>query len=117
MATIAVANTLDDSGEAIVDLDAAGTQLVDASNLFYNTGNEVIVCSNASAGVRTLTVIGQRDPFGVLASNLACAIPAGKIGFIGFLNPAIYNAGGLVSFTVDAVATTKLAILRLRKIR
>ncbi len=120
MATIAVADTLDDFGERIVDLDGAGTQLVDTSNQFYNSGSEVIVCSNASGGNRVLTVKAQPDPYGrggATVGDLVNTIPAGKVGFVGFLNPASFNAGGMCTFTVDAVATTKVAILRLRKIR
>lgn len=120
MATLAVASTLDDSGNKILDLDGAGTQLVDSSNDFFNSGNEVIVCSNASAGVRTLTIKGQPDPYGRGGStvgDIACAIVAGKIMMSSLLNPAMFNSGGKCTFTVDAVATTKVAIVRLRKLR
>lgn len=120
MATLAITDTLDDSGERILDIQAAAVQLVDASNQFYNSGNEIIVCDNQSAGSRVLTVKGQPDPYGRGGSgvgDVVMTIPTLKVGMTGFFNPASFNNGGILTFTVDAVLTTKVAILRLRKLR
>lgn len=117
MATLNPADTLDDSGDSIVDIDAALAAAADLSNDFFNHGDQIIVCSNASAGVRTLTVTGRRDPYGALVDNLVVAIPAGKIGMTSFLNPAMYNSGAKCTFTLDATATTKIGIIKLRKLR
>lgn len=120
MATLTPFNQLDDYGERILDLDGALAAAVDTTNDFFNSGNEQIVVSNASAGVRTLTVKAQPDPFGrggATIGDLVAAIPAGKIGVTSFLNPAMYNAGGKCTFTLDAVATTKHGILRFAKNR
>lgn len=115
MATLTPFITLDDYGESIVDIDGALAAAVDTTNDFFNSGMEQIVVSNASAGVRTLTVKAQPDPFGrggATVGDIAIAIPAGKIGMSSLLNPAMYNAGGKCQFTLDAVATTKHGILR-----
>lgn len=121
MATLTPFDTLDDFGEKIVDLDGALAAAVDTTNDFFNTGSEMIVVSNASAGNRVVTVKSQPDPFGRGGSgvgDLVITIPAGKMGISGFLNPASYNGGsGKCQFTLDAIATTKIGVLRLRKIR
>ena len=117
MATLTPFDTLDDFGEKIVDIDAALAAAADVSNDFYNHGNQVIIVSNASAGVRNVSVVARADPYGVTGSNLAIAIPAGKIGMTGFLNPAIYNSGAKCTFTLDATATTKIGVLTIRKVR
>ncbi len=122
MATLAVsaANDMNDSGDSIVDMAAAGTQLADLSNDFFNSGNEIIVCDNQSVGNRVLTIKGQPDPFGRGGSgvgDITITIPTLKVGCSSFLNPAMFNSGGKCTFTVDATTTTKVAIVRLRKIR
>lgn len=111
---------LDDKGQTYTDLVAQLVAAVDLSNDFYNDGNCVIVVSNASAGVRVLTVKSQPDPFGrggVAADDIVTNIPAGKVGFTSFLNPASFNSGGKATFTLDATATTTIGVLRLRKLR
>lgn len=114
--------TLLDIGRGVLDLDAALTQATFADLVFYNDGNVVLFISNASAGVRTVTVKSQQDPFsrGGAAdtqNDEVIAITAGKIGFIPFMNPAMFNLGGMVTVTLDAVATTKVGIYRLTKAR
>ena len=118
MTTLAPADTLNDSpGDSIVDIDGALAAATETSNDFYNHGDQILVVSNASAGNRVVTVIGRPDPYGVTADNLVVTIPAGKIGMTGFLNPAVFNSGGKCSYTLDATATTKHGIIKLRKIR
>ena len=117
MATLNPADTLDDFGEKIADLDGALTAAVDTSNDFFNHGDQMLVVSNASAGNRVVTFTARADPYNVTGSALVITIPAGKIGVSGFMNPAIWNSGGKCTFTLDAVAPTQIGILKLRKIR
>lgn len=120
MATLVPASTLNDSGGKIVDLDGALAAATATSNDFFNSGNEIYVVSNASAGVRNVTVVAQPDPYGrggATVGDIAIAIPAGKIGITSLLNPASFNAGGKCTVTLDATATTKHGIIRFLKLR
>jgi hypothetical protein len=120
MATLNPANTLDDFGEAITDLDAALAAAVDLTNDFFNDGNLVLVVSNGGGGPVTATVKGQPDPYsrgGAGVGDVANIVPAGKIGIYSLLNPAMFNGGGKTTFTLSATASVKIGVIRLRKLR
>lgn len=121
MATLSPIATLTDDGKTVVvDIDGSLAAAVDLSNNFLNDGNISIYVSNASGGNRVVTVKAQPDPFGrggAGVGDVVCTIPAGKIGKLPFLNPASFNSGGQCTFTLDAVATTKIGIYREKKIR
>lgn len=117
MATLTPFDTLDDGGDSVVDLDAALAAASDTSNDFFNDGSCVVVVSNGDASSKTATILGRTDPFGATVADIVMIVPAGKVGMSSFLNPALYNSGGKVTFTLSATTSTKIGVLRLRKIR
>ncbi len=120
MATLSMADTLDDNGDRILDLDAACAAAADTSNDFFNNGDCVLVVSNGAASAVTATVKGAPDPYGRGGGgvgDVAIVVPAGKIGISGLLNPAMFNSGGKTTFTLSATASVKIGVLRLRKLR
>lgn len=111
---------LGDKAEGVVDIDAALTTATELNNSFQNDGNLVLMVSNGSAGAITATIKGTPDPYGRGGAGVgdeAISIPAGKIGFFPFANPAMFNSGGSVNFTLSAFASVKVGLYRLTKTR
>jgi len=75
------------------------------------------VCLERDTGSHTLTIKGQKDPYGVAVADLALVVAAGKIAMSPLLNPALFNLGGACTFTLSAVTGMKIGIYRLRKLR
>ena len=111
-----------DRGEGIADLDAVATPATDNDLDFRNDGNLVAAIVNNSAGVRVATLKATPDPYGRGGAGIAdvqISIPAGKVGFFPFMAIAMFQTGGATAsrITLDAFATTKIALIRLGKAR
>ena len=120
MATLTPFNTLDDSGESILDLVAGLSAAVDLSNDFFNDGNLILFVNNGDAAPHTITIESQPDPFGRgggVVGDMAVVIAAGDLAMISLLNPAMWNGGGKVTPTLSALTSMTLGLVRLRKLR
>jgi len=108
--------TLLNRGIGVADLQAALAAATDTEIQFKNSGDLVLFVDNQSAGVRTVTLKAQPDPFGRGGAGVndeVIAIPAGEVGFVPFMSPAMFNNGGIASVELDATATTNVGIYRL----
>lgn len=120
MATYNPIASLGDIGKGVADIDAALTTATALTNDFYNDGNVVLFVSNGSATAVTLTIKSQPDPYGRGGSGVGdetLSIPAGKMAVVPFMNPAMFNAAGLTTFTLSAFASVKVGIYRFIKNR
>lgn len=120
MATLTPINTLDDSGEAIADLNAALVAPTDLVNDFFNDGNLILVVYNGSGSGITLTVESQPDPFGRgggTTGDLTVSIATLDHALVSLLNPAMWNGGGKCTLTLSSITTVTLGLIRLRKLR
>lgn len=101
------------------DIDAVGTVITDTSLEFLNDGFIRAYFSNGSAAPRTATlqVRAGGDPFGQgVGDTVIITIPIGGVGYFSFMNPAIYNTGGIATITVDSADPAfKALLVRQRK--
>ncbi len=110
--------TLLNRGIGVADLQAALEAATDTELQFKNSGDLVLFVDNQSAGVRTVTLKAQPDPFGRGGAGVndeIINIPAGEVGFIPFMDAAMFNSGGIVSVELDAVLTTNIGVYRLTR--
>lgn len=112
-----LANILD-RGVGVDDIEAAGVAATDTELQFANDGNLVLFVANASGGNRVVTLVAQPDPFGRGGggvNNVVLTIPTTAYGFFPFMSPAMFNNVGIATVTLDAIASTTLALYRLIK--
>lgn len=101
---IPVQVTLSANGSAIAGLTWTNADLAEG-NEFLNSGEEVVIIRNTTAGSRTVTFVSVPDPFGRLG-NLAVVVAAGGVAFAGPFKPGIWStAQGRVELTVSADVT------------
>lgn len=120
MATLTPVATRDDTGVGIADIVALLANAADLQNDFVNDGNNVLFVNNGSASPLVVTLIAEPDPFGRGGGGVgdeAITIPAGKLGMFPFASPAMFNSGAKAAFTLDATATIKIGIVKIKKNR
>ena len=99
--------------DPVADLVAAA-----ASMEVRNNGNIVCFISNGSMASVTATVKAVPDPFGRGGSTVgdqALTVAAGKIGFIPFMHPALFNNGALTTITLSSATTVTVGFFELLK--
>ena len=92
--------------------------LASTTNTFNNGGNEFILIENSSEADVTITVTAltttvESPLYGDLVkSNATLLIPRGTTGTIGTFPISAYNGtDGIVTFTLTAITSVKIAIL------
>lgn len=119
MALINPTHELKNGGTGLVDVDAACATAASTAMEFANDGNLVLFVKNGGGAGITLTVkanAGDRDGRGGTANDVAYTVPAGKIGFVPFLAPVLFNNAGLAQVTLSSVSSVTYALARLDKI-
>jgi hypothetical protein len=127
------ANSLDDLGRVIADLEAAADTIAEVQNTFYNTGSEELYLFNTGAGGSgsgsdsgdpdiTYTLRSSPDPFnrGGESSgdnDVVCVVEPGKVGRIGFANPLAFSRAGLATIVASSTTNAKILIVQQRKVR
>ena len=87
-----------------------------AGDNFANNGKRSLLIENASAGQRTVTFVTQSTvdsgAGGLAVADLAIAIPAGELHYLGPFPANIYNdANGKVQMTYDDHTDLKVAVI------
>ena len=124
MAQDQTANIVDklDRGIGLADVDTAATTCTEVDQDFRNDGNIIAIIVNNSAGVRTATLKSQPDSFGRggatdTDNDEVLAIPATSMGFFPMMSSEMFNSGSVSRIVLDAFATTKILLIRVRKAR
>jgi P pilus assembly chaperone PapD len=98
------------------EIDNLTTQAGDNTNgmEFSNSGREVIIVRNPTAGALTMTVVSVADKHG-RTGDLSVVVPAAGTGFVGPLQPDLFNQAGTGKVHLNFSATgLTIAILRVR---
>lgn len=125
--TLVVAPAFDllDQAVGIASIDASAAVPTSTDLNFLNSGSEVLLISAGATGL-SATVKAQPDPYGRGGGNaggggddndVTTVIPSGGIALIPFANPAMFNAGGVVSVVLTNITTCKVLLIRMRKNR
>lgn len=121
MAVVAITKEYyDDGGVALElqDLDAILVVPADTSIQFQNDGNVVAIIRSTAVGTVTVTAEGVPDPKG-RSADVVYTIPIGSVtpqfAMVPFLDPSMFNAGGLATLTLQTVTGITFALIRLRK--
>ena len=80
---------------------------------FKNDGKTIMHFKNGDSSQHTVTVETPRKVSGLDVAEVSVDLGASVEKFIGPFPPGTFNAGGLVSFTLDAGTSMEVAILRL----
>lgn len=108
MATLTVATAIRGLG-----VDLAGAACAGGGDAFANTGQEVAVIKNASAGSITVTFVTQATVDTFAVPDLAVVFAAGETRAVGPFPSGIYNdATGLLQMTYSGVTTLTAKILK-----
>lgn len=86
-----------------------------AGDELLNSGTDVLILKNASAGAITVTATSQKTIVGLSIQDPAYSIGAGAEGEMGPFDPTIFNtAAGGVSLSYSGASVTGLQIAAIR---
>jgi len=125
--TLSVAAAFDSLDQAVGIADIATSAAAPTSTdiNFLNSGNEALLIVAGATGL-TVTAKAVPDPYGRGGLNaggggddndVATVVPNNGFALITFANPAMFNAGGMISLTLSNITTVKVLLVRLRKNR
>lgn len=96
--------------------DLVGVAAAAGGDSFVNSGQEVVVLKNASAGIITVTVPTPVTVDGLAVADLTAAIGVGETRLLGPFPPAWYNdtglGGGSVNMTYSGVTTLTVNVVK-----
>lgn len=81
---------------------------------FTNDGRTFVHMKNGDSSSHTVTLTTPREVVGLSVVDPTVSIPAGEDRFIGPFSPGVFNAGGMVDFTLDAGTSMEVAVIRIK---